>query len=159
MSQVKGRKVPIFTIPAALQVGRGPMDECRNLGTRKGARNGDFRVVSCRSCRGRHRKENGRFLIIGKSPLRAPYCRHETISRNSARWSPPTGLPGGYWYRKRTDQHYASVASIVVCVPPIVYPLCQSVSRNAIKKLPFIVVSGHHHCELLHPTATETHSS
>ncbi|MGU3392413.1 hypothetical protein [Sphingomonas sp. M1A8_2b] len=40
-----GKNVPIFAIPAARQVGREPMNECRKLGTRKSAGNGDLWVV------------------------------------------------------------------------------------------------------------------
>jgi len=37
-------KSPIFAIPAALRVDRGPMNECRKLGTRKSTGNGDLWV-------------------------------------------------------------------------------------------------------------------
>jgi len=39
-----GRIVPIFAIPAARQVGREPMNECRKLGMRKSTGNGDLWV-------------------------------------------------------------------------------------------------------------------
>lgn len=38
--------VPVFAIPAALQVGGGQMNGCRKMGRRKGAGNGDFWVLA-----------------------------------------------------------------------------------------------------------------
>jgi hypothetical protein len=37
---------PIFPFPTALQVARGPMNECRKLGRRKGGGNGDLWVLA-----------------------------------------------------------------------------------------------------------------